>query len=320
VRVLVTGATGFVGRALCPALAAAGHGVTAAVRNPDSPAIPEGTTVQTIPDIGPETDWSPALSGMDAVVHLAARVHVMKEHAADPSAEFNRTNADGTARLAAAAADAGVRRFVYLSTIKVMGGGGDGETPFRETDTPRPDSPYGASKLAGEHALSKAAGGTGLEPVILRPPLVYGPGGKGNFLALLKLCRLAPPLPLASVNNLRSLIHVENLSSAIVRCLESDAAKGETYFVRDGEDISVPDLIRQLAQAMDRPARLFPFPPGMLKLAGMLTGKSDAVSRLLDSLRVDDKKIRRQLGWTPPINMLQGLKETAAWFSSGKKP
>ncbi len=317
-RVLVTGATGFVGRALCPALVAAGHGVAAAVRNPDHPDIPEKATVHVIPDIGPETEWDQALSGIDAVVHLAARVHVMKEHAADPVAEFNRVNAAGTKRLARAAAKAGVRRLIYLSTIKVMGEGC--AAPFQETETPKPDDAYGASKLSGEEALAEAARDTGLEPVILRPPLVYGPGVGGNFLSLLKLCRAAPPLPLAAVGNLRSFIHVDNLSSAIIRCLESEAAKGETYFVRDGEDISVPDLIRRLSEAMNRPARLFPVPPGVLRLAGRLVGKSDAAGRLLDSLQVDDEKIRRQLGWTPSLNMLQGLKETAAWFSSTKKP
>jgi nucleoside-diphosphate-sugar epimerase len=312
-RVLLTGATGFVGRALCPALVAAGHDVAAAVRNPDHPDIPENATVHVVPDIGPETDWTSALSGANAVIHLAARAHVMKEHARDPMAEFNRINAEGTGCLARAAAKAGIGRFVYLSTVKVMGE--RSAAPFRETDTPRPEDTYGKSKLAGEQALTTAAADTGLEPVILRAPLVYGPGAKGNFLALMKLCQAAPPLPFSATDNRRSFIYLGNLVDAIGQCLTADGAAGETYFVRDAEDLSTPALIRHVAAALGRPARLFPAPAGFLRLAGAITGKAQAISTLLGDLQVDDEKIRRQLGWNPPFNVVQGLKETAAWFS-----
>ena len=308
-RVLVTGATGFVGRALCPALKQAGHVVSAAVRNPNAPGIPEGVTEHAIRDIGPETNWADALSDTDAVIHLAARAHVMNETAA----EFNRVNGEGTARLASATATAGIRRFVYLSTVKVMGERSD--APFQEADTPRPEDAYGKSKLAGEQALTVAAAGTGLETVILRTPLVYGPGAKGNLLSLLKLCQAAPPLPFAAVNNQRSIIYLGNLIDAICLCLTADKAAGETYFVRDDEDISTPALIRHMAAALGRPARLFPTPEGILRLAGAITGKSKAIFTLLSDLQVNDEKILGQLGWTPPFNVVQGLKETAAWFS-----
>lgn len=320
-RVLVTGATGFVGRALCLSLSRAGHEVLAATRNPNpnpnTNGLPEGTHVHTIGDIGPKTDWSDALSEANAVIHLAARAHIMKDTAADPSVTFNRINADGTARLAQAAAAAGIKRFVYLSTVKVMGDHSD--TPFKETDTPQPKNVYGESKLAGERALTEAAKDTSLEPVILRPPLVYGPGVKANFLTLIKLCQMAPPLPFAAVQNRRSIIYMGNLVDALLLCLTAKEAAGETYFVCDNEDLSTPDLIRHIATALGRPARLFPVPTGFLRLAGTITGKSQTITTLLSDLQVSDEKILDQLGWTPPFNVVQGLKETAAWFSIGER-
>ena len=318
-RVLVTGATGFVGRHVCQALIGAGHEVSAAVRRPDHPDIPDGVTCHVVPDIGPETDWRVALSGIDAVAHLAARVHIMKEQAADPSAEYSRVNADGTACLAKAAAGAGVRRFVFVSTVKVMGEHTSGR-PFVETDTPEPEDAYGLSKWAAEKALMEAAGNGPLEPVILRPPLVYGPGVGGNFLSLLKLCQKASPLPLMTVNNRRSFLYVGNLADAVLRCLNPDnKAAGQTYFIRDGEDLSTPALIRHVARALGRPALLFPAPQSLVRLAGLLTGKSEAVRRMLESLQIDDEKIRHQLRWMPPWDVVQGLKETVVWFTSGKR-
>jgi len=312
-RVLVTGATGFVGRALSPALLQAEHEVSVAVRNPTAADIPDGITVHAISDIGPDTDWTEALSGADAVIHLAARTHILNETIADPTAQANRVNAEGTARLAQAAAAAGIGRFVYLSTIKVMGE--RSQTPFRETDTPRPEDAYGKSKFAGEQALTETAQDSPLQPVILRAPLVYGPGVKANFLALMKLCQFAPPLPFAAVHNKRSIIYLGNLIDAICLCLTAEKAAGETYFVGDEEDLSTPALIRHLAQALGRPARLFPAPGALIRLAGAITGKSDAISTLLSDLQVNNEKIHSQLGWTPPFNVVQGLQETAAWFS-----
>jgi len=315
VKVLVTGATGFVGRALVPALIKAGHEVAAVVRQIPAPPLAGDITVHKIADIGSEVDWTEILRGVEAIVHLAGRAHVMTERAADPQAEFNRINAAGTERLAQAAADEGVKRFVYMSTVKVMGEQTPA-APFSETDTPAPEDAYGASKLAGEQALLRVAGETRLEPVILRPPLVYGPFAKGNVLSLLKLCRLAPPLPLGGIKNQRSMIFVGNLADAVITCLENPSAAGEIYFVRDGEDLSSSDLIRRVGEALNRPVRLFSFPPVLLRLAGRITGKSLAVDRLLASLQINDDKIRTQLAWTPPFNVVQGLDKMAEWFKT----
>ena len=312
---MVTGATGFVGRALVPALIKAGHEVSAVVRQIPAPPFAGDITVHKIADIGSEVDWTEILRGVEAIVHLAGRAHVMTERAADPQAEFNRINAAGTERLAQAAADEGVKRFVYMSTVKVMGEQTPA-APFSETDTPAPEDVYGASKLAGEQALLRIAGETRLEPVILRPPLVYGPFAKGNVLSLLKLCRLAPPLPLGGIKNQRSMIFVGNLADAVITCLENPSAAGEIYFVRDGEDLSSSDLIRRVGEALNRPVRLFSFPPVLLRLAGRITGKSLAVDRLLASLQINDDKIRTQLAWTPPFNVVQGLDKMAEWFKT----
>ncbi len=315
-RVLVTGALGFVGGALLPALAEAGHEIAVAVRRADTPDLLDGARVHVVGDIGPATDWRAALDGVEAVVHLAARVHVMREGDADPLTEYCKVNAEGTAGLANAAKAAGVKRFVFLSSVKVMGESDRGR-PFVEDDTPAPDDAYGLSKWAGEKALLDVCGGGAMRPVILRPPLVYGPGAKGNMLRLLRLVRLAPPLPLAGVDNRRSLISVANLVDAIVCCLGHAGAEG-VYFVRDEPDISTPELIRCLAAAVGRPVRLFSVPVALLRLGAAATGQSAAAGRLLDSLRVDGSRIRRELGWTPPYEMVKGLGEMASWFVSRK--
>ncbi len=312
-RVLITGATGFVGRALVPALLARGHYVVSAVR-PGHEITRAGTDARLIGDIGPDTDWRGALEGIEAVVHLAARVHVMREGGNDPEALYRQTNAEGTRRLAVEAAGAGVARLVFLSTVKVNGE----ETPaapFTETDRPHPTGPYALSKRAAEEALAKVAAATGIEVVVLRPPLVYGEGVGGNFLSLLKLCRSSPPLPFRAVENARSLIYLGNLVDAIACALEHPAAAGKTFLVRDGEDLSTPALIRETAACLDRPVRLFPMPLCFVRFLAAIAGKSAATERLLGSLRVDDTKIRRELGWTPPFTVLQGLGRTAAWFA-----
>ena len=313
-RVLVTGAAGFVGRALCTALREAGDEVVASTRDAAEPWV-SGLEVHPIPDIGPDTDWSGAFAGVDAVVHLAARAHVMKERHAQPLAAYRRANAEGTRRLAEAAAAAGVRRVVFLSTVKVNGET-SGSASFRESDRPAPGDDYALSKWEGEQALAEVAARTGLETVVLRPPLVYGPGVKGNFLRLLELCQRAPPLPLGAASDRRSLIFLGNLVNAVTVCLTRPEAAGQTYLVRDGEDVSTAELIRRVAAALERPARLFPMPGPLLRLAGHLSGRSDTVGRLLDPLAIDDQKIRTQLDWTPPFTMAQGLADTVSWFAS----
>ena len=317
-RVLITGATGFVGRALVPVLAAAGHDVIAAVRDPAIAGFADGhggIAVRRVADLGPDTDWRGALEGVEAVAHLAARVHVMDDRATDSLAEFRHVNRDATRRLAEAAADAGVRRLVLLSTVKVNGDA-SGAEPIRETDEPRPPDAYGRSKWEAEQALTEVARGGGMEAVILRPPLVYGPGAKGNFLALLRLCQGAPMLPLGGLENRRSLIYVGNLVDAIMACLVHPAAAGQTFLVRDGDDVSVPELIRRTGAALGRTPWMIGVPEPLLRLAGRLTGRQEKVARLLDNLVVDDRKIRHRLGWTPPFTMAEGLQTTAAWFRS----
>lgn len=316
-RILVTGANGFVGSALCVALIKKGYAVRAALRAPTKCAIANCETVR-VTDIDAETNWAEALSGMTTVIHLAARVHVMHDDASNPLEEFRKVNVVGTEHLTRSAAAGGVKRFVYVSTIKVNGEGTWEKKKFSETDIASPQDPYGISKWEAEQALHRVAQETGMEVVIVRPPLVYGPGVKGNFEQMLDIIAKHAPLPFASVHNRRSLVYVGNLADALIVCATHPAAAGQTYLVSDGEDISTPDLLRRLGGAMRHPARLFPCPPALLKLAGRLTGKTDQVERLLGSLQVDSSKIRRELSWTPPYTLEQGLHATAAAFAAGR--
>lgn len=315
IRVLVTGATGFVGRALCVALAAEGYLVRAALREAAHASLQELGVAELVRvgEIGPDTDWTNGLEGVDAVVHLAARVHVMREIAADPLAEFRRVNVEGTRGLARAAAEAGVRRLVFTSTIKVHGES-SGEWGFSESDPPQPADPYAVSKWEAEQALHEIAGRTGLEAVILRPPLVYGPGVKGNFLRLMDWIARGVPLPFANIRNSRSLLYLDNLVAAIEACLRQPPAAGETFLLKDDGDPSTPELIRGLARAMGGDVRLLPFPVPLLALLGAAAGQSAAVARLTGSLVADDAKIRRVLGWRPPVSLERGLAATAGGY------
>lgn len=297
-QVLVTGANGFVGQALRAQLAARGQVVKAAVRRP----LPAGIVVG---ELGAETVWSVALADCDAVVHLAARVHVMRDGAADPLAAFRAVNVEGTLNLARQAARAGVKRFVFLSSIKVNGEGRD--EPYGEADSATPVDPYAISKWEAEQGLREIAAQTGMEVVILRPPLVYGPGVKANFARLIRAVDRGWPLPLGAIHNRRSLLFLGNLVDAIRLCLEHPAAANRTYLLSDGEDISSPELVRRLARAMGKPARLLPVPAWAFGMAGRLLGKRQEVARLLGSLTIDSRAIRRELGWVPPYTLDQGL-------------
>jgi nucleoside-diphosphate-sugar epimerase len=311
--VLVTGADGFIGRALGPALEASGYQVRAAVRTAGS-APGEAVVVG---DIGPATDWREALRGADAVIHLAARVHVMRERASDPLAAFRHTNVEGTAQLARAAAAAGVRRLVYVSSVKVNG---ERTTvrPFTEADPPAPEDDYGRSKWEAESVTRQVASGTGLELVVVRPCLVYGPGVKGNLRALLAALARGVPLPLGSVRNRRSLVGLDNLCGLLVRCVEQAAAAGESFLAADGEDLSTPEMVRALATGIGRPARLFPVPVPLLEAAGALAGRREAVERLTGSLQLDAGKARRVLGWVPTVGTVAGLQRTGAWYRGAR--
>ncbi len=301
--VAVTGATGFIGQALCTHLRSRGYMIVPAVRTLSTADV--GTVA--VGDIGPRTDWSKALAGIDCVIHCAARAHVLKETAAKPLEAFRVVNVGGTRRLAEQAAEMGVRRLVFLSSVGVLGVHTNGRSPFSASDPPAPSEPYGISKFEAEQVLWKIARDTGLEVVVVRPPLVYGPGVRANFLRLMQLVACGLPLPFGSVENSRSLVALDNLVDLIVRCVRHPAASGQTFLVSDGEDLSTPELIRRIAQSMGTKARLLPVPPPVLRMFGRLAGRHVEMERLLGSLQVDIEHTRQTLNWAPPVTVDQGL-------------
>lgn len=311
---LITGANGFVGRSLCAASIRQGLRVRAAQRSATRPF--EGVERINIAQIDGDTDWTEALSGIDVVIHLAARVHVMKETSADPLAEFRLVNVDGTENLARQAAKAGVKRLVYVSSIKVNGEETAGSKCYSEQDVPAPCDPYGVSKWEAEQVLHRVARETGLEVVIVRPPLVYGPGVGGNFISLFAAANKGVPLPLRGADNARSLIYVGNLVDALITCAAHSNAAGQTYLVSDGKPISTANLTDKIFQVLGRRSRSFYFPPILLRAIAALLGRSDQINRLFGSLQVNDGKIRRELNWTPPYSQEQGLRATAEWYRS----
>lgn len=265
-----------------------------------------------VTEMGPDTDWSRALAGCSAVVHAAARVHVITEVAEDPLARFRHVNVAGTLNLAAQAAAAGVRRFVFVSSVKVNGEGTMEHRPFTASDAPAPQDPYGISKDEAEQGLRQIAQDTGMEVVIVRPPLVYGPGVKANFASLMRALQYGLPLPLGAVTqNRRSLVALDNLVDLLLTCVDHPAAANQTFLVSDGEDLSTAELLRRMGLAMGRRARLLPVPPALLKLGAMALGKADMVQRLLGSLQVDITHTHQTLGWTPPIGVDEGLRRAA---------
>lgn len=291
--------------------------------------MPVGLEAAITGTIDADTVWSEALAGCDAVVHLAARVHVMQDTAADPLREFRTVNTEGTLNLARQAAAAGVRRLVFLSSIKVNGEGippdsaGTGPAAchaYTESNRPAPADAYAVSKWEAEEGLMAIARTTDLEVVILRPPLVYGPGVGANFLRLIRLAGSGIPLPFGAIDNRRSLLYLGNLVAAISRCLTHPAAANQTYLVSDGEDVSTPDLIGRLAMLMGKRAWLPPMPARLLGLAGGLLGMGPELQRLLGSLVVNSDKIRRELSWQPPISLDAGLAETVRWYRQRQQP
>lgn len=312
----MTGATGFVGKALCAPLVRS-NPVRVAVRNSAVKGLPDGVDVAQR-RLSPDQDWSDALVGVRVVVHCAARVHVMKEEAADPLAEFRRVNVDGTLRLASQAAGAGVKRFVFVSSIKVNGEQTQFEEPFTADQQANPSDPYGISKMEAEKGLRALAQETGMEVVIIRPPLVYGPGVKANFLAMMRWLWGGVPLPLGAVTeNRRSLVGLDNLVDLIVTCIDHPAAANQTFLVSDGEDLSTAALLQRMGRALGRPARLIPVPVGFVKLGAALAGRASVAQRLCGSLEVDITKTREMLGWSPPVSVDEGLRRTAVhWLGT----
>jgi nucleoside-diphosphate-sugar epimerase len=316
--VVVTGASGFVGQMLIRALRRQGLRVRAVARRVGDGEGPEnGPAMETvrIENVGPGTDWTLALAHCSVVVHLAAHVHKKAQGIGDAADDFHRVNVEGSETLARQAARAGVRRFVFLSSVKVNGEYSMGRA-LTEQDPVVPVDAYGKSKAEAERRLCRVAADTGMEVVILRSPLVYGPGVKANFLNLLRAVDAGIPLPFASVQNRRSLIFVGNLVNAIETCLHHPAAANRTFFVSDGNDVSTAQLVTEVAVALGRKSRLWACPTSWLRLAGRLSGHTEQIARLTESLQIDISKIRAELGWRAPFTLRQGLAETAAWYRS----
>ncbi len=305
-KVLVTGASGFVGKSLCTELARRGDAVRAAIRSGHfEPGNPD---VAMVGAIDGETDWSAALSDQDAVVHLAARVHVMKDAAAAPLMAFRQINVQASLNLARQAAAAGVKRFVFVSSVKVNGECTLPGQAFAESDLPAPQDAYGLSKHEAEQGLRQLAAGTGMELVIVRPPLVYGPGVKANFASLMRVVQRGWPLPLGAVHNRRSLVALDNLVDFIAACVAHRQAANQTFLVSDGHDLSTPDLVRGLARAAGVTARLIPVPVWVLQTGATLVGQGESIQRLMGNLQVDISKARALLGWMPPVAVEDGLR------------
>ena len=309
--ILVTGATGLVGGAVLRRLLLdGGRSLVSAVRSRDV-QLPAEVRAVKVPGLSADTDWSSCLKGMTGVVHCAARVHVMTDDNADPLAAYRQINVAGTLVLARQAAQAGVRRFVFVSSIKVNGERTLPNRPFRADDAPAPEDAYGVSKWEAEQGLFDLARETGLEVAIIRPPLVYGPGVKGNFAAMLRWVSRGLPLPLGAVrHNRRSLVGLDNLADLIVTCLDHPAAANQIFLAGDGEDLSTAALLERLASAMNRRARLVPVPIWMLHSAAAMVGRRNVARRLCSSLQVDISKAHEVLGWRPLVSVDEGLKKS----------
>jgi len=306
--ILVTGANGFLGQALCFELKARNFAVRGALRS----QAKDGEVA--VGDIGPSTSWAAALPGVDVVVHTAARAHILRDTADDPISQYRKVNVEGTLNLARQAAAAGARRFIFISSIKVNGESTLPGKPFTVDDQPSPEDPYGVSKWEAEVGLNRLTNETGMEVVIVRPPLVYGPGVKANFRRMMFWINRGLPLPLGSINNKRSLVALANLVDLIITCIEHPAATNQIFLAGDGQDVSTTELLLGIGKALGKPARLFPCPASLLSVAATLLGKGDMLQRLTGSLQVDISTARSLLGWKPPLSLEEGLYQVAQDF------
>ena len=312
-NILQTGATGFVGGAVLDRLSAEREDITAAVRKPQND-LPANARTVIVPDLDAGTDWSDALEACSVIIHSAARVHIMDDQSNDPLAEFRKVNVDGTLNLARQASAAGVKRFIFISSIKVNGEDTALGRAYTAFDTPMPQDPYGISKMEAEEGVRLIAQETGMEVVIIRPVLVYGPGVKANFRSMMNWMNKGVPLPLGAINNKRSLVSLDNLVDLIVTCIDHPAAANQTFLVSDDEDLSTTEMLRRMARALGKPARLIPVPSAWLEKGAALLGKRAIAQRLCGSLQVDIRHTRETLNWTPPVSVDEGFRATAAAF------
>lgn len=311
-RIAVTGATGFIGKALCFDLSARNYSVVALIRSQATCFDSAKFIVSPVGEVNKMTNWVNSLKGVDCVVHCAALTNVVGK--LDTLAAYRAINVDGTRQLAEQAVQAGVKRLVYLSSIKVNGEESPSGLSFNISDALKPESEYGISKWEAEQALRQIAVQTGIEIVIIRPPLVYGPEVKGSFRSILKLLSYGIPLPLGAVENKRSFVNVENLIDLIVRCIQHPAAANRTFLVSDGEDLSTTNLLIRLSNALNKPANLFPCSTALLQIISRLLGQTASTQRLLGNLQVDISETRELLNWNPPVSVDEGFRKTAAWF------
>ncbi len=308
-RIVVTGADGFIGRVLVERLRQSGRDVVPVTR-----ALLAKLSASAIPvDLAAFAHWHPLLEGSDTVVHLAGRAHVVRETASDPLAEFRRANVAGTERLLEAAVERKLRRFIFVSSIGVLGND-SGRRAFAATDPERPVESYARSKWEAEQRVRALTAGSATEFVIVRPPLVYGPRVKGNFLRLLGLVNRGMPLPFAGLEARRSFLGVENVCSLLGACIDHPAAAGQSLLAADGEDVTLPELLAAIGRGLGRPARLFHAPWGMVEGLATLARRRDDLARLTGSLRVDDRETRRLLGWTPGVRFDAGIRAMAEWY------
>lgn len=310
-RLLVTGATGFVGKSLVKKLRTEKFNVTVVLRGNNK----ETLDALYVTGIDSTTDWHGKLQGVDFIVHCAARVHVMNDIDNDPLEAFREVNLRGTLNLAKSAAEAGVKRFIFISSIKVNGESTTGKIPFKNSDVPLPEDPYGISKAEAEKELLALGADTGMEIVIIRPPLVYGPGVKANFAAICKLVMKGIPLPFALIKlNRRSMVYVENLVSLICECITNKKASNKVFLVSDNNDLSLAQLIKGLSQTAGKGGFMLPIPAFLFELVGIITGKTAVIDRLCGSLQVDIDHTCKTLNWKPPYTVEQGFTETVKYF------